>query len=183
MPMTRRRRVLASIGAACALVLPPLTMSGPVQAQAVFESLDWTTYEIARFGVRLRYPGRLFRVERALPEGDGQLFVSRDGEAQLLVGVLKNPERLSPRSYQRRLAEQSYAGADMDYSPVGETWFVVSGNLDDKIFYEKAIFSCNGDELSSFAMVYPAAKRRLYDLVVEHVENSFRSTFARSGCR
>ncbi len=147
-----------------------------------FRGLDWKTYEIESFGVRLRYPSRLFEIEKVSEQGDGRVFASRDGRARLLVGVLDNPERLTPATYQRKIARQSYSGAAIDYSPVGASWFVLSGTIDDKIFYEKVMFGCGGSKVSSFAMVYPVAKRKLYDTIVEHIEDSYRSSFDRRGC-
>ena len=46
-------------------------------------------------------------------------------------------------------------------------------SLDGKIFYEKAIFSCGGQLITSFAMLYPADKREVFDPIVARVANSF----------
>ena len=48
----------------------------------------WTDYRNERFGFSLRYPGDLFQPEKVSEAGDGQVFVSRDGAARLLVGAL-----------------------------------------------------------------------------------------------
>jgi hypothetical protein len=43
-----------------------------------------------------------------------------------------------------------------------------------KIFYEKAMFSCAGRLITSFAMIYRSEQRQLFDRIVERVEHSFR---------
>jgi hypothetical protein len=40
--------------------------------------------------------------------------------------------------------------------------------------YEKAMFSCGGRLINSFAVLYPVAERRFYDPIVEGMEDSFR---------
>ncbi len=63
---------------------------------------------------------------------------------------------------------------DTDYAPVGRSWSVLSGTLGDKMIYEKAMFTCGGAVISSFALVYPIAEREFYDSIVEDIEDSFR---------
>ena len=104
----------------------------------------------------------------------GWLFASRDESAKLLVGAFRNAEKHTAASYQDFVARRSYGGFPVTYAPRGRTWFVLSGEHDGKIFYEKVMFSCQGGVITSFAMTYPSALRRAYDPVVERIENSFR---------
>jgi hypothetical protein len=134
---------------------------------------DWTRYHNERFGFRLEYPANLFRIERTTEAGDGRVFAAREGEARLLVGALSNEDHHSAKSYQDFLARNSYADYKITYRPLGNDWLVLSGEADGKIFYEKAIFSCGGQLISSFAMLYPAAKRDMFDPIVARVANSF----------
>jgi hypothetical protein len=57
---------------------------------------------------------------------------------------------------------------------------VLSGEGGGKIVYEKVRFSCGNGVITSFAMIYPTARRRLFDAVVERIENSFH---AGPGCK
>jgi hypothetical protein len=134
---------------------------------------DWTRYHNERFGFRLEYPANLFRIERTTEAGDGRVFAAREGEARLLVGALSNEDHHSAKSYQDFLARNSYADYKITYRPLGDDWLVLSGEADGKIFYEKAIFSCGGQLISSFAMLYPADKRDVFDPIVARVANSF----------
>jgi hypothetical protein len=122
----------------------------------------------------LRYPGDLFELEKASEAGDGQVFVTRGGEARLLVGALPNDKGKSPAAYQDYIAQESYAGYRLGYRRLAGSWFVLSGEGNGKTFYEKVIFSCGGRLINSFAMIYPTDQRRIFDPIVEGIEASFR---------
>jgi hypothetical protein len=154
------------------VVLCILFVGGPLKALA--GEHEWTDHRNERFGVGLSYPADVFRFDRATTEGDGQLFKSSDGKARLLVGAFANTERLSPASYQRFAARYSYPGITVDYAPLGSTWTVLSGIRGDTMVYEKAMFSCGGELINSFAILYPVVERDFYDPIVERIEDSFR---------
>jgi hypothetical protein len=134
---------------------------------------DWSGYENERFGFRLEYPADLFRVERTTEAGDGRVFVARDGQARLLVGALSNQDQHSAKSYQDYLVRTSYANYTITYRPLGDDWLVLSGEADGTIFYEKAILSCGGELISSFALLYPAAERDTFEPILARIANSF----------
>ena len=85
------------------------------------------------------------------------------------------------RVYRAFVLQQSYPGADIDYAPVRDTWFVLSGTRDGMMFYERVTFTCGGRLINSWAMLYPAAERQLYDRIVEHVARSYRAGTASCG--
>ena len=58
------------------------------------------------------------------------------------------------------------------YNPGGDHWLVVSGYRGTDIFYEK--FFLSRDLVRGFSLQYPASLRRLYDPVVERMEDSFK---------
>jgi hypothetical protein len=135
---------------------------------------NWTTFRNERFGFSLDYPADVFQLERASDAGDGQIFVSREGDARLLVGALSNNDGLSPAAYQNYVARQSYADFAISYRRLSASWFVLSGQGKGKTFYEKVIFSCNGRLINSFAMIYPSDRGHVFDRIVEGIEKSFR---------
>ena len=138
-------------------------------------SQDWVAYRNERYGLFLRYPADVLQPERTSEAGDGQVFVSQDGDARLLVGVLPNNNRQSLVAYQEQIARNSYADYQVTYRRVSSNWFALSGEGNGKTFYEKVIFSCNGRLINSFAMIYPTAQSGLFDRVVEGIEKSFRA--------
>jgi hypothetical protein len=152
--------------------LVPLALTFAVASLAVAQ--DWSTYSNPRYGFSLRYPSDIFAVERTAAAGDGQLFVDKSGDARLLVGTLTNDTGFTPRSYQTYVAQHSYADYRISYQRLGGTWFALSGEGNGKIFYEKAMFSCAGRLINSFALIYPSHQRHVFDRIVEGVEDSFR---------
>jgi len=134
---------------------------------------NWREYRNERFGLNLHYPVDVFTLDRAAEAGDGQLFVSQNGDARLLVGVLINDSGFSPASYQRYLKHKSYGQYQIDYRPIGPNWFVLSGEGNGQIFYEKVTFSCGGRLINTFVLIYSANDRQAFDRIVERMEKSF----------
>jgi hypothetical protein len=135
---------------------------------------SWRTYTNERYGFSLVIPSHVLAVEKKSDAGDGLVFASKDGETRLLVGALKNADARTTSSYQDYIAQQSYADYTITYRRGGDSWFVLSGEGNGKIFYEKVMFSCSSVLISSFALIYPAEQRRTFDPIVEKIEDSFR---------
>jgi hypothetical protein len=142
---------------------------------------DFATYRNERHGFSLSYPAATFAALSPTPNTEGRVFVSRDGNARLLAGALPNSDGMALRDYRTLLLQQSYPGALIDYAPMRENWFVLSGTRDGTMFYERVTFTCGGKLINSWAMLYPAAERRLYDRIVEHVARSYRAGEASCG--
>lgn len=160
-----KRSLLIAISV-CALV--------SVSPLAKAQSAGFTEYRNERFGFRLTYPVDVFEVGKASEAGDGQVFVSPDGRARLLVGALTNDSGQSPASYQAYIARESYADYRIHYQRLASGWFVLSGEGNGNIFYEKVIFSCAGGLINSFAIIYPSEERRVFDPIVEGLEATFQ---------
>ena len=142
---------------------------------------DVATYRNDRHGFSLSYPAGTFTPQQPPAGDDGRVFVSRDGNARLLAGALPNADGMSLRDYRSLVLQQSYPGAVIDYAPMRDTWFVLSGTRDGIMFYERVTFTCGGRRINSWAMLYPAAERRLYDRIVEQVARSYRAGEANCG--
>jgi hypothetical protein len=143
-------------------------------AAAQDQTDTWRNYTNERYGFSLVIPSHVLAVEKKSDAGDGLVFASKDGETRMLVGTMKNTDAHTPGSYQDYIAQQSYADYNITYRRGGESWFVLSGESNGRIFYEKVMFSCGSDLISSFALIYPAEQRRTFDPIVEKVEDSFR---------
>ena len=135
---------------------------------------DWIEYRNERYGMSLEYPADLFVVERQTEAGDGQVFVAAGGNARLLVGGLVNETGYTAATYQAYIARHSYGDYKLGYRRLGQTWFVLSGEGNGRIFYEKVMFTCGGRLINSFAMIYPIDQRHIFDPIVERVEDTFR---------
>jgi hypothetical protein len=141
---------------------------------AARDAFEWVPYVNERFGFSFRYPANLFEPERRSEAGDGEVFAGIRGRGRLLVGALRNNDGHSVGSYMNMIRQQSYAGYNVDYAPRGATWFVLSGENDRDVFYEKVIFSCSGRLINSFALIYPIESKREFDPIVEGIEKTFR---------
>jgi len=159
-----------------AIVFATLSLlASGVRAEAqVAPALDWRDYRNERYGFSLQYPADVFAVERTAEAGDGQVFVSQIGRARLLVGAFVNERGYSPATYQAYIARESYGGYAIGYERHGRGWFVLSGDGQGKVFYEKVVFSCAGRLINSFSLLYSAADSDTFDPIIERIEDTFR---------
>ncbi len=146
-----------------ALALPPLP---PAES--------WVVYQNERFGYRLAYPESWFEPGPVSANGDGRAFMTPDGRARIVVFGAHNSERLGLREYRETLL-RDYDGYDeLTYSPVGNTWFVLSGYRGDTIYYQKVMFSCAGRIINVLSISFPEADKPQFAPLVEGVEDRFR---------
>jgi hypothetical protein len=136
---------------------------------------EWVPYFNERFGFRFRYPANVFVSERRSERGDGEVFLAPGGAARLLVGAFENVDGHTVASYMSFVRRESYTEFPVSYSPRGRTWFVLSGETREEVFYEKVMFSCGGRVITSFAIKYSVADKRLFDPIVEGIENTLRA--------
>jgi hypothetical protein len=148
--------------------------AGLLSSAAARDRSGWTPYFNERFGFSFRYPAAVFVSERRSKRGDGEVFLAAGGDARLLVGAFENADGHTVASYMSFVRRESYADFPVSYAPRGPTWFVLSGETRESVIYEKVMFSCGGRVISSFALKYPTAEKRLFDPIVEGIENTFR---------
>jgi hypothetical protein len=142
---------------------------------------EWATLHNERHGFLIAYPVDVFAQKTEPRTDEGRVLYSSDGHAQLLVGAFANDDASSLQEYRDFLLKEQYAGAAIDYAPVHDKWFVVSGTIGDREFYERVTFTCGGRLINSWAMVYPHAENRFYDRVVEAVARTYSPGAGRSG--
>lgn len=164
-------RALVFSLAALATIAISLAAGDADAARARFN--DYTTVQDPGLGFSLAYPSGVFAPDATRSSRLGRVFVSPDGKAKLLVGAFDNGEVISLDDYRAYVLEQNYAGAAIDYAPVRKRWFVLSGQRDGTMFYERVSFTCGGRIINSWAMLYPIAERALYDRVVEVVARTY----------
>jgi hypothetical protein len=152
-----------------------------ISASAADWRRDWATLHNERHGFLIAYPVEVFAQKSDPTTDEGRVLYSIDDHAQLLVGAFANEDASSLAEYRDFLLKEQYAGAAIDYAPVHDTWFVVSGTIGDREFYERVTFTCGGRLINSWAMVYPHAENRFYDRVVEAVARTYTPGAGRSG--
>ena len=149
------------------------TLALPTARSVAQDSGGLATYRNERHGFSLSYPAGQFI---ALPSAteDGRQFVSKDGSARLLVGTLPNFDNKNLRDYRTFVLSESYPGAKVDYAPLRDTWFVVSGIHNGMVFYQRVNFTCGNRSINSWAVVFTEGQKAVYDPVIEQVHRDYR---------
>ena len=178
MPNTIPMRRLLTALAAGAVGLSALAGHAAAVRQRIS---DWTALYHAERGFTIAYPGDVFTPSAEAKSADGNVLVSRDGKAKLLVGAFENASEFSLQAYHDYLLQQSYSGARVDYDRMRDKWFVISGTRGDTMFYERVTFTCGGKLVNSWVMLYPAAERAFYDRIVEAVARTYMPGAGRTG--
>jgi hypothetical protein len=161
-------------------VLASSFLSGGMQAAGP-QINEWASIANDRLGFRIAYPADVFEEKSSAKSSEGQVFVSRDGKAKLLVGAFANSDGFTMAEYRDFLIRETYAGAEIDYAPVRNTWFVLSGNRNGETFYQRVSFTCGGQLITSWAMLYPEAEKQFYDRIVEKIAPTYAPATSRSG--
>ena len=174
--MMQRSRAAISLSVAALAGL----FAGGIAAAADWRQ-GWATLHNERHGFLIAYPPEIFQQAGESRTDEGRVLQSRDGKAQLLVGAFANDDATTLAEYRDFLMQENYAGAEIDYAPVRRKWFVLSGTIGDREFYERVSFTCDGRLINSWAMIYPKAERRLYNRVVEAVARTYSPGAGRSG--
>jgi hypothetical protein len=168
--MTRTpHRLLLAAGLVAATVGLAGTSASAQSAKPKFD-----TYDNDKHGFSLTYPADKFV---ALPQSspDGWQAVSRDGNARLLVGTIANFDGKSLAEYRAFLLNAAYPGAKIDYAPVRDTWFVVSGVRKDGItaFYQRVNFVCGGRNINSWAVIFPYGQEPVYSRIIDQIHRDY----------
>jgi hypothetical protein len=141
----------------------------------------WETLHSDRYGFMIAYPASVFEPRDGAPREEGEVLVSRDGGARLVIATFVNDQATTLEEYREQLLAGNYNGADIDYAPVKKRWFVLSGTKGDMHFYERVSFTCGGKLINSWALLYPASERRTYDRIVEAVAPTYSPGSGRTG--
>jgi hypothetical protein len=142
----------------------------------------WATYQNERFGYTLSYPSSVFTPQPPPANGDGQTFLSKDRRAKVVVYATVNDERFSPQNYRQTILREFGGYDQMDYSPRGKTWFVLSGFRGDTIYYQKVMFSCGERVITALSVTFPRAQKPFYEGLIERMEDNFKPGSG-EGCR
>lgn len=142
---------------------------------------QWQTIENERYGFMIAYPGSVFTPREVAPGAEGHVLVSHDGGARLLVGAFANDASATLMEYRDQILSENYSGADLDYAPIKKRSFIVSGTRGEMHFYERVSFTCGGQLINSWALLYPVSERHIYDRIVEAIARTYSPGAGRGG--
>jgi hypothetical protein len=133
----------------------------------------WTTFSIAESGTRVDYPAALFSVSEGQSEnGSGQRFRTSDGRASLSIYSKTNDAGETPVAYLRTNLRRPRSA--LDYQRVTSSFFAISEETQDTIYYSRCNFSNNNRTIHCFDLVYPFREERVWDPIVTRLSRSLR---------
>ena len=166
------REVRSSMGEHRAMRLPLLALFWGLSVTSAL-ALEWTHDREPTHGLSFSYPADVF----SPVAGDGKpsfRYFSDGTAAKLLIGSWTNGNRSTPNAVKNWMITNTGGYDEITYQPGGRNWFVVSGYRDDKIVYQKVMFSCGGRLANVLAIVYPIDHRSSFDPIVERMEDQFQ---------
>ncbi len=143
-------------------------------------TLSYKTYCNARFGYCIEYPSEILYPQGESGNGDGQIFKSKDAENALIVfrDFRDNIDPDIQYTIEMAFNEDTWGNNPdfpkkvITYKKLGESFFVVSGYNNGKIFYQKTILS--DTQLVTGILVYKESDKEIYNSIAESVFSSFR---------
>ncbi|NJO24328.1 MAG: hypothetical protein HC868_17195 [Sphingomonadales bacterium] len=87
---------------------------------------------------------------------------------------MPNFDNKNQRDYRVFVLNESYRGAKVDYAPMRDNWFVVSGTRNGMVFYQRVNFTCGGRAINSWAMLFPEGQKAVYEPIIEQVHRDYR---------
>jgi len=134
-----------------------------------FGQTKYKTYNNARFGYSISYPSDLLTPQGEADNGDGQVF-SGDGAEMRVFGSNSLLNETLRKEYNALLEEK---GGSVTYKVFKNTFFVISGKENGRIFYQKTMEDSDGAFIT-FMIEYDESKRRTYDAVVTKIVKTFK---------
>lgn len=134
----------------------------------------YSTYSNSRFSYVISYPAALLIPQGESDNGDGQKFLSNDGQVEMIVYGSENTSDQSLRDlYNSQLrSEGNQSKRQVTYKVLRANWYVVSGYEGDRVYYQKTIFS--GGVFKTFRIEYDKSRADVFDKVTKKVAASFR---------
>jgi hypothetical protein len=135
----------------------------------------YKTYHNAKYEYSISYPKNILYPQGEADNGDGQKFLSKDAGAHLLVYGSNNA---LDESLAERFREESRDGmADnpkkvVTYKRLKNNWFIVSGFIAGRIFYQKTLL--NQGQFKSFYFEYPENQKARYEPLIKGLVASFQ---------
>ena len=146
----------------------------------------WVTYVNDELGYNFYYPSTFFEPQAIATETRAKTFLSPDKRAKIVVSAVENDEGFTLAGYRAAILGEFGGYEQLDYSPKGQSWFVLSGYRGENIYYQKVLFSCGGRIINVFSVTFPTADRAFYEGLVEVMEDNFRPGPGKNtpvGCR
>lgn len=131
----------------------------------------FTTYENIRFGFLVDYPKNLLIPQGEAENGDGQIFISRTGDAKLTVYGSNRRKELDHMCH-ALFGVKDPNSPNITYKVSNKNYSVASGYRDGKVFYTKAVVT--KDRCLMLDLEYKIESREVYDTITSRIANSLK---------
>jgi hypothetical protein len=133
----------------------------------------YRTYHNARFEYSISYPANILIPQGEAANGDGQRFLSKDGQAEMLVyGAYNSLDQTLREVMEQETSSSEHPDRVITYQVLRADWFVVSGVENGKVFYQKTFL--RGGTFKTFRIEYDEGKKRTFDPITTVVARSFK---------
>jgi len=145
----------------------------PGYAQEGERAMGWTTFSIPQFGTSVDYPTTVFSISEGESEiGTGQRFRTSDGRASFSIYSTANDAGETPVTYLRNNLRRPRSA--LQYERVTSSFFAISEETKDTIYYSRCNFSNNDRTIHCFDLMYPFREKRAWDPIVTRISRSLR---------
>jgi hypothetical protein len=135
---------------------------------------SWVAYVDDALGYNFYYPSTFFEPQAIATDMRAKTFLSPDKRAKIVVSAVENDEGFTLAGYRSAILGEFGGYDQLDYSPKGQSWFVLSGFRGENIYYQKVLFSCGNRIINVFSITFPTYDRAFYEGLVEVMEDNFR---------
>ena len=150
-----------------------LAGAGSLMTATPAAAQPWRTYRNPRFGTSIEYPDT-FRPGRPPENGAGLGFTAADGASFSVYGS-HNASDDNLAALEAFVRKNFSGGERVTYDARGPNWFVLSGTVGDKTFYDRHMLSHRGTIINAFQLLYPTRLQRAYDPIVTRMSRSLRA--------
>jgi len=147
--------------------------AGSEEYAAYQRTLVFERFSHQRLGATACYPVTLFPTMAPTP--DGFRFSSDDGLAWFTLTRDVQDERGSIQGVMEEAKRDLLArSASVTYSRTKDNWFVLSGYIDDRIYYRRTIIDDAGLATETLYISIPAEQKTFYYDIIARMSWSFR---------
>jgi hypothetical protein len=145
----------------------------PAYAQQGDRRMVWTTFSIPESRTRVDYPTNVFSISEGKSEnGVGERFRTSDGRALFSIYSKTNDAGETPRTYLNNNLRRPRSA--LQYERVTSSFFAISEETEDTIYYSRCNFSNNNRTIHCFDLVYPFREKKAWDRIVTRISRSLR---------
>ena len=141
----------------------------------------------ARFAYSVCYPGDVLIPQGEADNGDGQVFITKDGKAEARVYgsyfAGNGEDQTLKKAYLDEIQAVQKDGFTITYKFLKSDQFVISGSRSGKTLYHKTVLV--GDVFKTLRLEYPGDVKQEFETIISRMSSCFRTklTIKLSGSR